>query len=174
MTGRYTIPYLRVANVFDGWIDYSDVLAMDFTPAEREQFSVVPGDILLNEGQSRELVGRCAVYEGQAGDYCFQNTLIRFRTNPGQSPWFYRHLFKEWLDRGRFADVSSQTTSVAHLGAVRFANMPSIDVPAEEQHLIAQRLNAMDSQIKTEQAMVVTLNMQKQGLMHDLLSGART
>ena len=31
-SGRWTTPYLRVANVFDGFIDYSDILEMDFTP----------------------------------------------------------------------------------------------------------------------------------------------
>src|SRR5829696_1164572 len=41
-TGRFTTPYLRVANVFDGFIDYTDVLEMDFTPSERENYSLHP------------------------------------------------------------------------------------------------------------------------------------
>ena len=32
--------YLRVANVFDGFIDTADVLKMPFTASERERFSV--------------------------------------------------------------------------------------------------------------------------------------
>src|ERR1019366_4280793 len=75
-SGRWTTPYLRVANVFDGFIDYSDVLEMDFTPAERNVFALKPGDILLNEGQSLELVGRSALFDGTPDTYCFQNTLV--------------------------------------------------------------------------------------------------
>jgi len=48
-------PYLRVANVFDGYIDTSDVLIMRFTDAEYRVYQLRHGDILLNEGQSREL-----------------------------------------------------------------------------------------------------------------------
>lgn len=63
-TGAHTRPYLRVANVFDGYFDYSDVLEMDFDERDFETFKLEQGDILLNEGQSRELVGRCAIYDG--------------------------------------------------------------------------------------------------------------
>ncbi len=63
-TGTSFRPYLRVANVFDGYIDYSDVLEMDFDERDFRTFRLEPGDILLNEGQSRELVGRCAVFDG--------------------------------------------------------------------------------------------------------------
>src|SRR6266702_4096892 len=77
-SGKHITPYLRVANVFDGYIDYSDVLTMNFTPSERRTYDLRRGDILLNEGQSLELVGRCAVYDGPDG-VCFQNTLIRYR-----------------------------------------------------------------------------------------------
>jgi type I restriction enzyme, S subunit len=75
-SGKWTTPYLRVANVFDGFIDFSDVLEMDFTPKEKDIFYVKYGDILLNEGQSLELVGRSSVYLGEDNQYCFQNTLV--------------------------------------------------------------------------------------------------
>ena len=57
-------PYLRTKNVFDGRIDTDDVLYMPMTDAQFEQFLAVPGDVLLNEGQSLELVGRCSLYQG--------------------------------------------------------------------------------------------------------------
>ena len=55
-------PYLRVANVYEDRIDLSDVKEMNFTPEEFEIFRLKPNDILLNEGQSLELVGRPAIY----------------------------------------------------------------------------------------------------------------
>ena len=101
-SGRFTTPYLRVANVFDGWIDYSDILEMDFTPREKQTYSVLPGDIFLNEGQSLELVGRSAVYEGNPDHYCFQNTLVRFRAYEPNDHCFCQGIFKFWLDTGEF------------------------------------------------------------------------
>jgi type I restriction enzyme S subunit len=172
LTGRWTTPYLRVANVFDGFIDYSDVLSMDFTPAERETFSLRHGDILLNEGQSLELVGRCALYDGSDGEYCFQNTLIRFRPGPGHHPAFYRWLFKRFLDTGRFMTIAHQTTSVAHLGADRLARLPCPEVTPDEQERIADRLDAVQAPIERHTAAKVKLEAVKSGLMHDLLTGS--
>jgi|HubBroStandDraft_5_1064220.scaffolds.fasta_scaffold43237_2 type I restriction enzyme S subunit len=171
MSGRWMRPYLRVANVLDGFIDYSDVLAMNFTPLERETFSLKPGDILLNEGQSLELVGRCAKFDGPVDVYCFQNTLIRFRHSEAQSASFYRHLFKWYLDCGQFMRIAKQTTSVAHLGADRFARMESHVVPFEEQERIAQRLDGLQDTLDREALLHEKLGRLKLGLMHDLLTG---
>lgn len=171
MSGRWTMPYLRVANVFDGYIDYGDVLGMDFTPDERRTFSLKQGDILLNEGQSLELVGRCALYDGQDDAFCFQNTLVRFRPFDKQCPFFYRFLFKWFLDCGLFMRIAKQTTSVAHLGADRFARMRCMSVPYDEQLRIAERLDVLQSRLNIDMAFASKLRQQKQGLMHDLLTG---
>src|SRR5436309_706375 len=78
-TGDHMRPYLRVANVYEDRIDLSDVLEMNFTPEEFEQYQLRYGDILLNEGQSLEWVGRPAMYRDELPGSCFQNTLVRFR-----------------------------------------------------------------------------------------------
>ena len=49
--------YLRTKNVLDGRIDLEDVLQMPMTDAEFNRFRIEHGDLLLNEGQSIELVG---------------------------------------------------------------------------------------------------------------------
>ena len=170
-SGRWTTPYLRVANVFDGFIDYSDILEMDFTPDERRTFSVQQGDILLNEGQSLELVGRCAIFNGPDEVFCFQNTLVRFRTFDRQYPPFYRFLFKWFLDCRLFIRIAKQTTSVAHLGADRFSKMYCVSVPYEEQIRISDRLAALQARLDTDSAHAAKLRQQKHGLMQDLLSG---
>lgn len=171
LSGRWSFPYLRVANVFDGHIDYSDVLEMDFTPSEREVFSVRQGDILLNEGQSLELVGRSALFDGPDGSYCFQNTLVRFRVLEDNNPRFFASLFKWWLDCGLFMRIAKQTTSVAHLGADRFARMACPLIRADEQHRISDRLDEASALIRAEEGRRDKLVATKQGLMSDLLSG---
>ena len=124
VTGTHSCRYLRVANVFDDYIDTSDVLEMDFDPADRRRYELQPGDILLNEGQSLELLGRCAMYRGElAGTVCFQNTLIRYRatkTTPQFALAWMRHLFYS----GVFSGLGSKTTSIAHLGLKKFAGLP--------------------------------------------------
>lgn len=140
-TGKHTRPYLRVANVFDGRIDTSDVLAMDFNDADVAHYELKHGDILLNEGQSPQYLGRSAIYRGEVPGACFQNTLIRFQTDPRlTSPEFAHLLFQYYMYSGRFMPQSRQTTNIAHLGAGRFASMQFILPPLKEQTRILAKL----------------------------------
>nr|WP_145485379.1 MULTISPECIES: restriction endonuclease subunit S [Streptomyces] len=133
-------PYLRVANVHLGRIDYADVNTMGFTSAEREVYGLKPGDILLNEGQSLELVGRSAIYDGAEGNFCFQNTLIRFRSGADVLPAYAQLVFERWLATGVFAAIAKQTTSIAHLGGDRFGKLLFPLIPVARQRRIVEVL----------------------------------
>jgi len=115
--------YLRVQNVFEDRLDLSDVMTMNFDPEEAITFNLVPGDLLLNEGQSLELVGRPAMYRGELPGVCFTNTLIRFRAYQGVLPEYALLVFRTYLRTGRFQEIASWSTNIAHLGADRFAKM---------------------------------------------------
>lgn len=145
--GDHLTPYLRVANVLDGVIDYSDVLEMNFEPDEQVLFGLKPGDILLNEGQSRELVGRSAIYRGEPGAYCFQNTLIRFRVHSGLDPEFAQTQFASWLPMGAFQLFCRQSTNIAHLGADRLAQMHMAVPPLDEQRAIVRYVKSQTTPI---------------------------
>ncbi|WP_164011935.1 restriction endonuclease subunit S [Pyxidicoccus trucidator] len=142
-TGTHMRPYLRVANVFEDRIDTSDVFEMNFTPEEYERYKLLPGDILLNEGQSRELVGRPAIYRDEMPGACFQNTLIRFRARQSVIPEFALLVFRTYLHSGRFQSISKWTTSIAHLGADRFASLEFPVPPLAEQRRIVSKLEAL-------------------------------
>lgn len=136
-------PYLRVANVFDGNIDLSDVLSMHFPTSALGKFELQPGDILLNEGQSTELVGRSAIWLGEVPGMCFQKTLLRFRCGPLLVPEFAHAFFQHMLYTGQFARVAVQTTSIAHLTSVRFAELLLPVPPLAEQRLLVERFAAL-------------------------------
>src|SRR5262245_43358613 len=108
-TGAHMRPYLRVANVFEDRIDTRHVLEMNFSPAEFERYRLEPGDILLNEGQSLDLVGRPAMYRGEVPGSCFQNTLIRFRPRSGVLSKYALLVFRSYLHRGRFQQIARWT-----------------------------------------------------------------
>jgi len=142
-TGKNTRKYLRVANVFDGFIDTSDVNEMDFNENEFATFRLQSGDVLLNEGQSRELVGRSAIFRDDVPDCCFQNTLIRFRPNAEVMSEFAHYYFQYCQYTSRFVQISKQTTSIAHLGVQRFAEMNFPRVSIDAQKAIVEALSAV-------------------------------
>lgn len=164
------VPYLRVANVLDGYVDYSDVYEMHFSRSDQEKYTVRPGDILLNEGQSTELVGRSAIYKGPEGRYCYQNSLVNLRVGPRVDAHWARAVFKRWLDIGHFTTIVKQTTSMAHLGGDRFAKLDFPLPPLPEQRQIAAILDTLDDAIRKTEQIIAKLKQVKQGLLHDLLT----
>jgi type I restriction enzyme S subunit len=140
-------PYLRVANVHEDRIESHDINQMNFTQAEFERYRLAEGDVLLNEGQSLELVGRPAIYRGEIADCCFQNTLVRFKASQDVIPEYALYVFRAWLRGGDFRKVARWTTTMAHLGAERFAAMPFPLRPKVSQRAIVDHLDALLSSI---------------------------
>lgn len=152
MTEGKSVPYLRVANVFDGYIDFSDVNEMAFRPQEINRFRLLKGDILLNEGQSVELVGRCAMFTDGPEDCCYQNTLVRYRAGPSTDSRFALQLFRYCQMIGIFSKIAVKTNSIAHLGVSRFAELELPFPPYKTQVKIAEILDRWDTAVqKTEQ-----------------------
>jgi type I restriction enzyme S subunit len=142
--------YLRVANVLEDRIDLSDLNKMHFSPAEIQKYTLKPGDVLLNEGQSPELVGRPAMYRAEQPGLCFQNALLRFRAGPSVEAEFALLVFRHYLHSGEFRRASRRSTNIAHLSRTRFAELPFPVPPIEEQRLIVrearERLDASSKQ----------------------------
>ncbi len=126
-------PYLRVANVFENRIDFGDVMEMNFEPHEYEHFKLESGDVLLNEGQSKELLGRPAIYRGEMPGVCFTNTLLRYRPSGGIAPEYALCVFRGYMRTGRFQQIGKITTNIAHLGANRFRELEFPVAPLAEQ-----------------------------------------
>ena len=138
-SGQYMCPYLRVQNVFEDKIDLSDVMEMDFPPDDFEKYQLVYGDILLNEGQSPEFLGRPAMYRGELPGACFTNTLIRFQAFDLVNRDFALLVFRHYMHSGRFIREGKITTNIAHLSAGRFSKIEFPLPPIDEQQEIVNR-----------------------------------
>ncbi|WP_161797721.1 restriction endonuclease subunit S [Sphingomonas paucimobilis] len=173
--GLHMRPYLRVANVFEDRIDTSDILEMNFTPEEAEVYTLEAGDILLNEGQSPELVGRPAMYRNEIPGACFQNTLIRFRAGDATDPDYALLIFRHYLHSGVFRRIARWSTNIAHLGLERFRALPFPLPPLEEQQrIVAQtrcRLAAIAAQIQAVEASISRLPEMETELLAAAVAG---
>lgn len=147
-SGENMVPYLRVANVFEERIDVSDVMEMHFSKEEEASFRLSPGDVLLNEGQSLELVGRPAIYRGELPLACFTNTLVRFRAESGVLAEYAIAVFLHYMHSGRFRKIAKITTNIAHLGAGRFAELEFPLPPINEQTEIVRLLQATKEEME--------------------------
>jgi type I restriction enzyme S subunit len=125
---------------------------MNFDPGELDTYALKYGDILLNEGQSPELVGRPAIYRDEVPGACFQNTLIRFRGCPRVDADFVLLVFRHYMHAGIFRGIARWSTNIAHLGLERFRALQFPVPPLEEQKRIvkeAQRHLIQSAEVKT-------------------------
>jgi type I restriction enzyme, S subunit len=110
--------------------------------------------ILLNEGQSMELIGRPAMYGGEVPGCCFQNTLVRQRVFQGVLSDFALSVIRAQFRAGRYRQIARITTSIAHLGAERFAGVEFPLPPLAEQAVIVEEVQEKLSQMEALEAEV--------------------
>lgn len=164
-TGANMRPYLRVANVFDDEFDFSDVLSMHFNERDLPTYQLQDGDILLNEGQSVDLLGRSALWRNNVPDMCFQMTLLRFRAGSSVLPEFAHAFFQHMLYTKQFAAEALQTTSIAHLSASKFSRMRFPVPPMSDQLAIVHDYESLRSaRWCTRQRNLVALNTAREAL----------
>jgi type I restriction enzyme S subunit len=141
--------YLRVANVHEDRIDLSDVKEMDFPTRQLPRYELRAGDILLNEGQSPEFVGRPAMYRGELPGVCFTNSLIRFRPFDFVDGEYALLVFLRHLRFGRFHREAQITTNIAHMAAGRFKKVefpvPSLDVQRDIVQEVRSQLSLLSA-----------------------------
>ncbi|EFE7436590.1 restriction endonuclease, partial [Escherichia coli] len=78
-SGEY--PILRMGNItYQGRWDFTDLKYLDLSVKEKDKFLVKEGDLLFNRTNSKELVGKTAVYE-EDRPMAFAGYLIRVRPN---------------------------------------------------------------------------------------------
>lgn len=165
-------PYLRVQNIFEDRLDLSDVMEMDFPGQDIERYELHSGDILLNEGQSPQFLGRPAMYRGELPGVCFTNTLIRFQAFPIVKPDFALLVFRHQMHSGRYRSEGTITTNIAHLGAGRFGNVEFPLPPLEEQTEIVRRVEALFAYADRLETRYATARAQVERLTPALLAKA--
>ncbi len=125
-TGHHSKPYLRNANVQWGKIDLSSVFEMDFVEAERAEFLLRKGDILICEGGE---IGRAAIWNNELPECYFQKALHRARPFPNSATSEF--IINLMLILGKcngFKNFTSQST-IAHLTGVKLHSFPIILPP---------------------------------------------
>lgn len=170
--GTIELPYLRVFNVQDGYLDISDVKTIRVYKEEVPRFLLQPGDVLMNEGGDYDKLGRGTVWYGQISPCLHQNHVFRVRPNQDYLISEFLALVSGSAYGKRFFILSSkQSTNLASINSSQLKSFPIPCPPIAEQRKILDVFNAHDTRIRTEEAYRDKLKLQKQGLMHDLLTG---
>lgn len=130
-----TVPYLRVANVQDGFLDLDEVKTIEIKSDELERFRLKAGDILFNEGGDRDKLGRGAIWTGIVENCIHQNHVyaVRLYSEAVSAEWI--HLVRQ-IDYSReyFWRVASQTVNLASINATNLRSLP-IPIPPKNHQV---------------------------------------
>lgn len=123
-----TVAYLRVANVYAGRLDLSEVKRIGVSKAELSRFLLVSGDLLIVEGNgSIEQIGRSAIWDGSIEPCAHQNHLIKVR--------FANSVFAEWIQawlqspHGR-RELERQASSTSGLHTLSISKVEGLRCPS--------------------------------------------
>lgn len=117
-------PFLRTSNVFWDRIDLSKVDEMPMLPWEREDKSLLSGDLLVCEGGE---IGRAAVWEGQAEGISFQNHLHRLRRKSDDiDSGFYGYFLQSAFTQLGIFEGAGNKTTIPNLSR---SNLAALAVP---------------------------------------------
>jgi type I restriction enzyme S subunit len=139
------VPYLRVANVKDGFLDLTDVYQIEATEAEAQKYRLQYGDLLLTEGGDPDKLGRGTFWEEQIPNCIHQNHIFRVRFDPAEfSPRFVAAQISSPYGKAYFLSHAKQTTGIATINQRVLAAFPLMVTPfSEQQRIVAMLIEQM-------------------------------
>lgn len=137
-------PFIRAANVQDGWLDLSEIKTIDATDAEIDKFSLQAGDVLLVEGSgTASRLGTGWVWEQGPSPCLHQNHV--FRARPDQRRLCSHYL--AWVlqaesTRAHFRGAAKTTSGLNTINRRQVCALPVPLPQPEEQKRIVKGLEA--------------------------------
>ena len=157
-------PYLRVANVFRGYLDLDEIKTIRLTEAEERRTAIEDEDILIVEGHgNRDEIGRCALWDGSIEQCVHQNHLIRLRCDRSKVIPLYveSYLNSQGGRRGSVQNLedpsfligTSRTTSGLNTISVSKVKAATIGLPPLDlQHRFAAIVKSVEQQKASQRA----------------------
>ncbi|GAN86124.1 restriction endonuclease subunit S [Komagataeibacter intermedius] len=141
------VPYLRVANVQDGYLDLSEVSSINIDREQVERYLLRQGDVLMNEGGDFDKLGRGAIWHGEISSCIHQNHVFAVRPKSIISEWLAAVIGSDYA-KFYFMTRSKQSTNLASISSTNLMMLPTIVPSIEEQKVLVSFLENKKSQFE--------------------------
>ena len=141
-TGKRRYPYLANTNVKWFRFELENLNQMDFDEAERVEFELKDGDLLVCEGGE---IGRCAVWHNELQPCFFQKALHRVRCDreiilPDYLAWWFRYQ----CEHNGFSTIAGAKATISHLPGVKLKQLKVATPPLNLQNQFADFVQQVD------------------------------
>ncbi|MCF5840775.1 restriction endonuclease subunit S [Aeromonas veronii] len=130
-----TLPYMRVANVQDGYLDLSSIQEITVSQKDAKKSMLQIGDILLTEGGDPDKLGRGHVWNGEIENCIHQNHIfsVRVMDRDYVRPSFLSSVISSPRGKKYFLKVGKQTTGIATINKTVLSEFLPFIPPLEMQ-----------------------------------------
>ncbi len=142
------IPFLRMNNIQNGELNVDDLKYINLSDKQKESYLLDYGDILFNRTNSKELVGKCAVFKLNQ-IYSFASYLIRLKLdNELVNNDYFVILLNSSIGRMQIDATSRQITGQVNINVEELKSfllpLPSIEI----QEKIVKNIAMLKKEIK--------------------------
>lgn len=170
-----SFPYLRVANVQDGYIDLSTVTEIVLPVREAKNYLLRTGDILVTEGGDIDKLGRGNCWDGQIEECLHQNHVFAVRILKRVRSEFVALITGVSYARRYFTTTANKTTNLASTNKTKLGNLPVLVPPLPEQDAILDFCNGVKAQyealLSSVSSEISALKEMKSSLIADAVTG---
>ena len=170
-TTKKGTPVLRMGNINNGYVDYSNLKHVELPKKSRKSLLLVEGDILFNRTNSKELVGKCAVFNN-SDDYVFASYLIRVRpmSNIALSN-FIAYSINSVIGRQQIDAMSRQIIGQANINTQELRSIRLLLPPLKVQRDIMKRVETARTEILQQKEKISRLRTEAQYKVEQMILG---
>ena len=139
-------PYLRVANVQDGYLDLAEVKSIAVPAEEAFLYHLRAGDVLMNEGGDADKLDRGAIWTGQISPCLHQNHVFAVRPRRISADWLSSWISSD-IAKAYFESHAKRSTNLASISASNLSEMPLLKPPNHEQRGIVDHITRYTAKI---------------------------
>lgn len=166
------IPYLRVANVQDGYLDLTEIKEIEIAPKELDRYRLQHGDVVLTEGGDFDKLGRGFVWSGQIEPCVHQNHVFAVRVDRAKLlPEFFAYQAGSPYGKAYFLSVAHKTTNLACINTTKLKAFPVLLPLLDEQQQIVDVLRACDAKITALEAEIALHDELFRAMLEELMTG---
>lgn len=170
-----TVPYLRVANVQNGYLDLTDIKEITVERHTADACLLQTNDILLNEGGDRDKLGRGWVWSGQIDPCIHQNHVFRARPIIADLSSRFISYYANAFGQPFFMTKGKQSVNLASISLTAISGLPiplpPLDEQAEIVELIEERISQIDGGMTASECELVRSKALRQSILKDAFSG---
>ena len=140
-------------------------------PPDVDEYVLRSGDVLFNNTNSVDLIGKTAIFRGEFSRCVYSNHLTRIRVNPSKvaSEWILYSLIRKW-QLGFFKTICHRHV---HQAGINKNDLLKVNIPLpslSEQQKIFEVLSVVDLAIGKVDEVIAKTERLKNGLMQELLT----